>query len=146
MFLFGAFWIWVSPIRDRYTQLIFSILCESYFTIIEQIFCGSKWTHPQQALGCLLAQGIILPTSNNPDSVPGTFDVSLLTIDNGVFEVVATNGDTHLGGEDFVAQWQMVGMTWQCCDFEILLVEPYWTIQNTLVYPGLFVTIGNFAT
>lgn len=31
----------------------------------------------------------------------GTFDVSLLTIDNGMFEVVATNGDTHLGGEDF---------------------------------------------
>merc|ERR1711871_945240 len=31
----------------------------------------------------------------------GTFDVSLLTIDNGVFEVVATNGDTNLGGEDF---------------------------------------------
>merc|ERR1719240_1361335 len=31
----------------------------------------------------------------------GTFDVSLLVIDNGVFEVVATNGDTHLGGEDF---------------------------------------------
>ncbi|KAK6620762.1 hypothetical protein RUM43_011057 [Polyplax serrata] len=31
----------------------------------------------------------------------GTFDVSLLTIENGVFEVVSTNGDTHLGGEDF---------------------------------------------
>ncbi|KAL5269342.1 hypothetical protein ACHWQZ_G002982 [Mnemiopsis leidyi] len=31
----------------------------------------------------------------------GTFDVSLLMIENGVFEVVATNGDTHLGGEDF---------------------------------------------
>ena len=31
----------------------------------------------------------------------GTFDVSLLTIDNGVFEVVSTAGDTHLGGEDF---------------------------------------------
>ena len=31
----------------------------------------------------------------------GTFDVSLLTIDNGVFEVRATAGDTHLGGEDF---------------------------------------------
>merc|ERR1712050_140760 len=31
----------------------------------------------------------------------GTFDVSLLTIDDGVFEVLATNGDTHLGGEDF---------------------------------------------
>lgn len=27
----------------------------------------------------------------------GTFDVSLLTIDSGVFEVIATNGDTHLG-------------------------------------------------
>ena len=31
----------------------------------------------------------------------GTFDVSLLTIDSGVFEVISTNGDTHLGGEDF---------------------------------------------
>ena len=31
----------------------------------------------------------------------GTFDVSLLTIDDGVFEVLATSGDTHLGGEDF---------------------------------------------
>ena len=31
----------------------------------------------------------------------GTFDVSLLTIENGVFEVKATAGDTHLGGEDF---------------------------------------------
>jgi heat shock protein 5 len=31
----------------------------------------------------------------------GTFDVSILGIDEGVFEVLATNGDTHLGGEDF---------------------------------------------
>jgi heat shock protein 5 len=31
----------------------------------------------------------------------GTFDVSVLTIDEGVFEVIATSGDTHLGGEDF---------------------------------------------
>jgi heat shock protein 1/8 len=31
----------------------------------------------------------------------GTFDVSLLTIENGIFEVKATAGDTHLGGEDF---------------------------------------------
>ncbi|KAI8972578.1 heat shock protein 70 [Trametes punicea] len=31
----------------------------------------------------------------------GTFDVSLLSIDDGVFEVMATAGDTHLGGEDF---------------------------------------------
>ena len=31
----------------------------------------------------------------------GTFDVSLLTINEGVFEVKATGGDTHLGGEDF---------------------------------------------
>lgn len=31
----------------------------------------------------------------------GTFDVTLLTIDKGVFEVKATAGDTHLGGEDF---------------------------------------------
>lgn len=31
----------------------------------------------------------------------GTFDVSLLTLDDGLFEVKATAGDTHLGGEDF---------------------------------------------
>jgi molecular chaperone DnaK (HSP70) len=30
-----------------------------------------------------------------------TFDVSLLTIEEGIFEVKATAGDTHLGGEDF---------------------------------------------
>lgn len=31
----------------------------------------------------------------------GTFDVSILTIDDGVFEVLSTSGNTHLGGEDF---------------------------------------------
>lgn len=31
----------------------------------------------------------------------GTFDVSLLTLDEGVFEVIGNGGDTHLGGEDF---------------------------------------------
>jgi molecular chaperone DnaK (HSP70) len=31
----------------------------------------------------------------------GTFDVTLLSIDNGVFEVLATSGNTHLGGQDF---------------------------------------------
>lgn len=31
----------------------------------------------------------------------GTFDVSLLSVENGVFEVLATGGDVHLGGEDF---------------------------------------------
>jgi molecular chaperone DnaK (HSP70) len=44
----------------------------------------------------------------------GTFDVSLLQIDEGMFEVLSTNGDTHLGGEDFdqrivthlLKQWQ----------------------------------------
>jgi hypothetical protein len=31
----------------------------------------------------------------------GTFDVSILTIEEGIFEVKSTAGDTHLGGEDF---------------------------------------------
>ena len=31
----------------------------------------------------------------------GTFDISILDIEDGVFEVRATNGNTHLGGEDF---------------------------------------------
>jgi Fe-S protein assembly chaperone HscA len=31
----------------------------------------------------------------------GTFDISLLRVEDGIFEVLATNGDTHLGGDDF---------------------------------------------
>ncbi len=31
----------------------------------------------------------------------GTFDISILTLSNGIFEVLATNGDTYLGGDDF---------------------------------------------
>jgi molecular chaperone DnaK len=40
----------------------------------------------------------------------GTFDVSVLEIGDGVFEVLATNGDTHLGGDDFdqvIMQWML---------------------------------------
>ena len=40
----------------------------------------------------------------------GTFDVSLIEIGDGVIEVLATNGDTHLGGDDFdnkVTQWMI---------------------------------------
>jgi heat shock protein 5 len=38
----------------------------------------------------------------------GTFDVSLLSIDDGVFEVLATAGDTHLGGEDSRPTWSCI--------------------------------------
>ena len=40
----------------------------------------------------------------------GTFDVSIIEIGDGVIEVLATNGDTHLGGDDFdnrVTQWMI---------------------------------------
>jgi len=53
-----------------------------------------------------LAYGLQQPKSEEQhvlifDLGGGTFDVSLLSIDSGVFEVKATAGDTHLGGEDF---------------------------------------------
>lgn len=55
-----------------------------------------------------IAYGLGNPTSDSQESKVlvydlggGTFDVSLLSIENGVFEVLATAGDTHLGGEDF---------------------------------------------
>ena len=38
----------------------------------------------------------------------GTFDISILEIGDGVFEVLSTNGDTRLGGDDFddaIIQW-----------------------------------------
>jgi molecular chaperone DnaK len=40
----------------------------------------------------------------------GTFDISILEIGDGVFEVLATNGDTHLGGDDFdnvIIDWML---------------------------------------
>merc|ERR1719203_113420 len=57
-----------------------------------------------EPMAAAIAYGLDKKTEKNIlvyDLGGGTFDVSLLTIDNGVFEVVATNGDTHLGGEDF---------------------------------------------
>lgn len=43
----------------------------------------------------------------------GTFDISVLEIGDGVFEVLATNGDTHLGGDDFDKEI----MTWMLAEF-----------------------------
>jgi len=44
----------------------------------------------------------------------GTFDISVLEIGEGVFEVKATNGDTHLGGDD----WDNAIMDWLLADFK----------------------------
>src|SRR5881227_654830 len=44
----------------------------------------------------------------------GTFDISVLQLGEGVFEVKATNGDTHLGGDDFdqrVIDWLIQGFS-----------------------------------
>lgn len=43
----------------------------------------------------------------------GTFDVSILEMDNGVFEVRATSGDTHLGGDD----WDIRIIDWMAAEF-----------------------------
>ncbi|KAF0094074.1 MAG: molecular chaperone DnaK [Puniceicoccaceae bacterium 5H] len=44
----------------------------------------------------------------------GTYDISLLEIGDGVFEVKATNGDTHLGGDN----WDEALINWLCDDFK----------------------------
>jgi len=44
----------------------------------------------------------------------GTFDISILEIGEGVFEVKSTNGDTHLGGDDFDQR----GIDWLCDQFK----------------------------
>ena len=44
----------------------------------------------------------------------GTFDISVLEISDGVFEVKATNGDTHLGGDD----WDNAVMDWMFAEFK----------------------------
>ncbi|HNN77174.1 MAG TPA: molecular chaperone DnaK, partial [Leptospiraceae bacterium] len=61
-----------------------------------------------------LAYGLDKKTKNMKIAVydlgGGTFDVSILELGEGVFEVKSTNGDTHLGGDDFdqaIMQWMM---------------------------------------
>ncbi len=71
-----------------------------------------------------LAYGLGNGTDAAPSTVAvydlggGTFDISILRIENGIFEVLSTNGDTFLGGDDFdraiVSLWQQeLGITTQ---------------------------------
>ena len=58
----------------------------------------------------------------------GTFDVSLLTIDNGVFEVVATNGDTHLGecGREGEVKGGRINLVCECVGWGVLVSVGGW--------------------
>ncbi len=47
----------------------------------------------------------------------GTFDISILKLKEGIFEVLATNGDTHLGGDDF--DHRLVDFTWKRLEFRL---------------------------
>lgn len=52
----------------------------------------------------------------------GTFDVSVLEVGDGVFEVLSTSGDTHLGGDDFdKVSWSGDGSVCKC-----MLVAAHW--------------------
>ena len=66
-----------------------------------------------------LAYGMDKRTGNNKkiavfDLGGGTFDISILELGDGVFEVLSTNGDTHLGGDDFDAKI----MDWIIAEFK----------------------------
>ena len=73
----------------------------------------------------------------------GTFDVSLLTIEDGIFEVKATAGDTHLGGEDLTtASWtstsrassaRIMAKTWQAASELSCGCAPSACVRNALV-------------
>lgn len=57
----------------------------------------------------------------------GTFDVSILKISNGIFEVLSTHGDTYLGGDDMdraiISYWQSTVSSWQNNDNKSLLQQ-----------------------
>jgi molecular chaperone DnaK len=55
----------------------------------------------------------------------GTFDISVLELGDGVFEVLSTNGDTHLGGDDF----DQVIIDWMANEFKLKKVLIYVKIQ-----------------
>ena len=72
----------------------------------------------------------------------GTFDVSLLTIEDGIFEVKATAGDTHLGGEDLTtASWtsasrassaRIMAETWQAASELSVGCAPSVSVRSAL--------------
>jgi len=64
----------------------------------------------------------------------GTFDVSLLTIDDGIFEVKATSGDTHLGGEDFdvILVDHCINEFSKKCDFDSEIIKQDPTAMRAL--------------
>jgi hypothetical protein len=78
----------------------------------------------------------------------GTFDVSVLSISDGVFEVRATAGDTHLGGEDFDAKLMhhVIGefkrkypkvitlLLLCCCSVVALLLHAYYMVVTLLLH------------
>lgn len=53
----------------------------------------------------------------------GTFDISILRIDNGIFEVLATNGDTFLGGDDFDRAIMQYWASQNVIDANLLLTD-----------------------
>lgn len=61
----------------------------------------------------------------------GTFDVSLLSIDQGVFEVLSTAGDTHLGGEDF--DQRVINHFAKVSSIPSMLSSPY--LDKMLTFP-----------
>ena len=69
-------------------------------------------------LRAALAYGLDKKTSDSKIAVfdlgGGTFDISILELGDGVFEVKSTNGDTHLGGDDF----DLAIINWLAEDFK----------------------------
>ena len=69
------------------------------------VSCGKEWSLSLNTVFCYSLDKKDTSTGEKNvlifDLGGGTFDVSLLTIEEGIFEVKATAGDTHLGGEDF---------------------------------------------
>ncbi|HEV8131781.1 MAG TPA: Fe-S protein assembly chaperone HscA [Acidobacteriota bacterium] len=51
----------------------------------------------------------------------GTFDISILKVKEGIFEVLATNGDTHLGGDDF--DHRLVDFAWKRLEFRLARLD-----------------------
>ena len=74
----------------------------------------------------------------------GTFDVSLLAIEKGYFEVLATNGDTHLGGEDFdnnLVDFCVKVRPLRLCHVGIPAEIPSRSLQSAVVDPSLAISL-----
>ena len=80
------------------TKILWGQVFAVFLIVLAAVWAATQWTAAALAYGLDKKEAKTIAVY---DLGGGTFDVTILEIDDGLFEVKSTNGDTFLGGEDF---------------------------------------------